>query len=282
MGWRLGLPQWRERAWVGSVYSTGGAPERWLAEYARRFGAVEGNSTFYALPKAVTVAAWAEQAPDSLRFCFKLPRDITHERGLAGVTAESDAFFRLMAPLGERLGPFMIQLPATFGPQALPLLQRFLLALPGEFEYAVEVRHGAFFEGGEAEQGLNELLMERGINRVSFDSRALFAQPARDASEAEAQQRKPRLPVRAVATGPSPIVRFVASNSWAASADFWRAWRRPLQRWLEEGRRPYLFIHAADNTLAPAHALEAQLLLEGLPGWHEPEPLQDATQLDMF
>lgn len=93
---------WANAEWRGGFYPPHGGG---LEEYARVFGAVEGNTTFYSgAPRAGTVAAWARQVPPGFRFCFKLPAVLTHERRLAGIEAEFDAFVEALAPLWDRLG----------------------------------------------------------------------------------------------------------------------------------------------------------------------------------
>src|SRR5690606_33633583 len=74
----LGCPLWAEPAWCGALYSSGADADRRLHEYGQVFGAVEGNTTFYALPERDTVRSWAELLPADFHFCAKLPREISH------------------------------------------------------------------------------------------------------------------------------------------------------------------------------------------------------------
>src|SRR5690554_6106579 len=130
----LGLPMWANPDWRGTLYPPHGGG---LEEYARVFGTVEGNTTFYSgAPRAETVAAWARQAPPDFRFCFKLPALLTHERRLAGVEAELDAFLEALSPLHDRLGPLMVQLPRDFGAEELPRLDALLARWPANLPCA--------------------------------------------------------------------------------------------------------------------------------------------------
>jgi uncharacterized protein YecE (DUF72 family) len=52
--------------------------------FARAFGAVEVDSTFYAIPAAKSVRGWAERTPDHFTRALKLPQEITHERRFVG------------------------------------------------------------------------------------------------------------------------------------------------------------------------------------------------------
>ena len=58
-----------------------------IERYARQLHAVEINSSFYRPHKPATYARWAASVPPEFRFAVKLPREITHERRLADVTA---------------------------------------------------------------------------------------------------------------------------------------------------------------------------------------------------
>ena len=156
---RIGLPQWQHSHW-----------KRWgiesLADYARYFHCVEGNTTLYALPNPETVMRWRDMTHDAFRFCFKFPNTISHQAALRDCDALVSEFFHTLPPLEARLGQLWLQLPAAFGPQGLPALWRFLDALPAGFSYGVEVRHPAFFAKGAEERLLNQGLAQRGINRV--------------------------------------------------------------------------------------------------------------------
>lgn len=90
---------WANAEWRGSLYPPHAGSDGHLADYARVFSAVEGNTTFYSgAPRPETVAAWARQTPPHFRFCFKLPARLTHERRLVGVGSEVDAFLEALAP----------------------------------------------------------------------------------------------------------------------------------------------------------------------------------------
>lgn len=160
----IGLPQWHHNAWNSIGL-------RDLADYARYFNCVEGNTTFYALPKAEVVLRWRDMTHDDFRFCFKFPSDISHKAALQNCQQEIDAFYQCLAPLENRIGQLWLQLPSAFSPQHLGRLWTFLDALPKGFDYGVEVRHALFFAKGEEERALNRGLHERGINRTLLDSR---------------------------------------------------------------------------------------------------------------
>ena len=159
---------------MGAQYPWGTRSGEELAEYVTWCTAVEGNTTFYALPAADTVHRWAAVAPQSFRFLFKVPRRITHEQRLRGTDADLLAFVRSLEPLGERRGPFSIQLPPSFAPADLGVLAAFLRRLPTHVRWAVEVRHPDFFTE-RSEAALVRLLEDTGTERVLMDTAATIA-----------------------------------------------------------------------------------------------------------
>ncbi|MFC0267190.1 DUF72 domain-containing protein [Kushneria aurantia] len=252
-GLRLGLAMWANPDWRGSLYSPYAASSEALPEYAAVFSCVEGNTTFYSgAPREKVVAGWAAQAPAHFRFCFKLPAALTHEARLAGVEARLDDFLQRLAPLHDRLGPTMIQLPRDFGADELPHLAQLLKRWPQQLPCAVEVRDSEFFHKGSAERDLNALLISRHVDRVMLDTRALFATPAGDdARLQQAQREKPRRPLHVISTGKQPLVRFIGHFDDAINQQRFTPWIERLALWIEQGKTPVLFVHTPDNRQAP-------------------------------
>ncbi|MCB1121335.1 MAG: DUF72 domain-containing protein, partial [Verrucomicrobiae bacterium] len=155
---KLGLPVWAHGPWAGNFFTTDAKRSDYLAQYGSVFNTVEGNASFYGLPKPATVQRWCEEAPDGFHFCFKFPRVVSHDLLLKNAGYETDQFLERVKPLGLKLGSFFIQLPPHFGPRQLSNLPPFLKSLPPEFQYAVEVRHTAFFNGSVEESDLNQML----------------------------------------------------------------------------------------------------------------------------
>lgn len=270
---------WAHRPWAVRLFGPTPAGEE-LAAYATWCSAVEGNTTFYALPRPETVQRWADQAPEGFRFCFKLPRTITHERRLRNADEALEEFCERLSPLAAQLGPMAVQLPATFGPDDLAALERFVEAVPRSLgrsvlRWGVEVRHRDFEAEGRAERTLNDLLAAHDVDRVLIDTRGLFSGPRVTPGEIEAWERKPRLRVRPVATGPMPIVRFVGLTDPAANPRWWAPWVAVVARWLEAGLRPTFFVHTPDNDASPVLARrfhdEVRALAPGLEPLPEPE-----------
>ncbi len=132
-------------AWRGSFYPAKMASAKMLAYYAERLTTVEINNTFYRMPKAEMLAAWAATTPAAFRFAPKAPQLITHRQKLAG-SADSVAYFlKALASFGEKLGPILFQLP-PFLRKDVPRLVDFLALLPRETRAAFEFRHTSWFD----------------------------------------------------------------------------------------------------------------------------------------
>lgn len=275
---------WANRDWIGRTLPRSLPTGDELGAYARLCTAVEGNTTFYAVPPAASVERWSEQAPAEFRFVCKLPRTITHERRLRDVAHLVDEFCRRMEPLGDRLGPTSVQLPPSLGPDDLPVLEEFLRSLPSAFRWGVEPRHHGFAATGSGEAAFDALLRDLGIDRIIIDTRAVFAGPRETPAEIEAFERKPRLKVRPVATAAQPVVRFIGQTDPEANPEFWAPWIDHVVRWLDDGLEPIVFLHTPDNLDAPLLARrfhdDVRARVPDLAPL--PEPLPIDPQLDLF
>lgn len=241
----IGLPQWQHPAWSRLGL-------RDLADYSRYFNCVEGNTTFYALPRADIVLRWRDMTPENFRFCFKFPATISHQAALHNCEAELKTFYDCLRPLQQRIGQLWLQLPAAFSPQDLPRLWQFFDALPDEFHYGIEVRHPLFFAKGQAERLLNQGLHQRGISRVILDSRPIHQAQPTSAAVRDAQQKKPRLPVHALLTASRPLIRYIGGDRLEDNLRLFQPWLEKLPQWRQQ--QPYLFIHTPDNADSPQQA----------------------------
>lgn len=281
----LGCPVWGRKDWVGELLRPGTPQGRYLSEYATVFNAVEGNTTFYATPTPEIVERWRDQVPETFRFCFKLPKTVTHDRQLVNARREAEGFINRMAPLGQRLGPFMIQLPPHFGPRQLPVLEDFLVSLPGPFAYAVEVRHPDLHEGPACAE-LDAVLREQGADRVVLDTRGLHARAPIDPHHAASQAKKPKLPLHVAVTGTQPLVRFIGDPEEGANEGLLWGWAKRIAAWVEDGLRPYVFMHCPNDFFAPRlarrfHAMLSERTGVGeMPAW--PAEQSQVKQMDLF
>lgn len=239
----LGCPQWQHPTWNARL-PAGASP---LERYSQVLNCVEGNTTFYATPSREQCRQWRAQVPDDFRFLLKFPRQISHEQLLAGSAAEVRRFLEIVAPLEDVLGPFLLQLPAAFGPRHLDNLWRFVDALPAPLTCSVEVRHSAFFGKGDAERALNRGLRERNIARVCLDSRALFAAAPDSEATRDAQRKKPQVPVHLLPTDAPGVIRYVGHPELEANRHFLAPWVERVGAWIEEDKRPFVFMHMPEK-----------------------------------
>ncbi|MFZ0155558.1 DUF72 domain-containing protein [Pseudomonas sp.] len=280
----LGCPSWSENAWREYLYPADAKSGDFLDLYSQVFNAVEGNTTFYARPSPATLERWAQIMPAHFRFTAKFPGDISHGGDLREQLVAAQTFIELLKPLGARVAPYWLQLPAAFSPARLAELVAFIdeVGVP----IAVEVRNQAFFAKGEEERLLNRLLLERGVERICLDPRALFSCTSRELGVLHAQAKKPRVPPRPTAFSQHPQVRFIGHPELAANEPFLLPWLDKVAAWIEEGRSPYVFLHTADNRLAAALAqrFHRGLMerLPGLPALPELDRTPEAEQLGLL
>lgn len=170
---KLGTCAWNFEDWRDVFYPASLASNQELAYYARYLPAVEIDSTFYHIPRADVVAAWAERTPEDFVFTAKMPKLITHEARLRNCRRELDAFLASLRPMGEKLGAVLLQFSPGFRPaHDEDALAEFLDLLPvGKMSFAVEFRHKDWHA-----PRIVKLLSEHGVAWAWNDLTALEAQ----------------------------------------------------------------------------------------------------------
>jgi uncharacterized protein YecE (DUF72 family) len=126
---RIGCAGWNVPAQHAALFASSGTH---LERYARRFAAVEINTSFYRPHRPATYARWAAAAPEAFRFAVKVPREITHRRRLADFAEPLERFLAEASALGPKLGPLLVQLPPSL---------RFDADRAGAFFAALRERH---------------------------------------------------------------------------------------------------------------------------------------------
>jgi uncharacterized protein YecE (DUF72 family) len=144
---RIGCSGWSYKDWKGPFYPREVKDKDRLEYYATRFDTAEINASFYRLPSESMVEGWARRPPAGFTFAWKVSRFITHNKKLKDCEDSVALVFGRMAPLGERYGPALIQLP--------PQLRRnddrlagFLKLLPKGRRHTVEFRHESWYAPG--------------------------------------------------------------------------------------------------------------------------------------
>ncbi|WP_327001974.1 DUF72 domain-containing protein [Dactylosporangium sp. NBC_01737] len=272
---------WTHKAWQDRFVAHALPAHERLRAYAGWCNAVEGNTTFYATPARDTVASWAQQTDPDFRFVVKLPKRVTHERRLADAGPDVRAFLDAIEPLGPRAHAVWIQLPGSFAPADVPVLEGFLRRMPSSHRYAVEVRHAEFFTDARAAHLLEAALAGTAAEWVPFDTTAFFRTPPTSDAERDAWTKKPRMPLRTAALTDRPIVRYLGRDDTDRTVEGWQHWLDVVTAWLREGRSPTVFVHTPDNADAPALArrfhADVRARLPQLAPLPDPEPIEPLT-----
>jgi uncharacterized protein YecE (DUF72 family) len=134
-----------------------------LTRYASIFDGVEINSTFYRRHKTSTFARWAESVPDSFRFAVKIPKEMTHTRAMKAELFNT--FLEDIAPLGQKRGPLLCQLPPSLAFDADMFETAFkTMRNADDGPIVIEVRHRSW-----ASAEALDLLKTFAIDRVLAD-----------------------------------------------------------------------------------------------------------------
>jgi uncharacterized protein YecE (DUF72 family) len=147
----IGTSSWSSKDWCGSFYPETISPSEMIAVYAQKLGTVEIDATWHRMPTPTMVNAWKSRTPDSFLFSAKVPRVISHDKYLEDCESELKHFLSVMSPLGEKLGPLVLQFPYvakgknaeeySTGSDFIARLTSFVPLLPKEFQWAVEIRN---------------------------------------------------------------------------------------------------------------------------------------------
>lgn len=290
----LGCPVWSFKGWVGNFYPKGAKSTDFLREYARRLTAIEGNTTFYAVPSQKTLEAWLSETPDAFRFCPKIPKAISHEGRLVDYIDRAHGFVDVMKQLGTKLGPMFLQLPPRYSPSLLADLKAFLAVWPRDVRLAVEVRHLDWFDASRPhDESLDELLAENNMARVTIDTR-----PIRDLqgdavlagssyqSLLEARERKPDVPVVTKRTADFVFVRYIGHPQLNVNVSLLNEWGNYFASEMKTGADVFAFCHSPDNLIAPDlcrgihQRVASQVHIPSLP-WDQIQPV-DFEQGSLF
>jgi uncharacterized protein YecE (DUF72 family) len=152
----VGTSGWQYPDWRGVLYPPGVAQRRWLEHYASQYVTVENNGSFYRLPSRETFGNWRARIPEDFVMAVKASRYLTHVRRLRDPAEPVGRLLNAAAGLGDRLGPFLLQLPPNFpaDPDALDgCLRAFaqfpMASTPGgtgrKVRVVVEFRHDSWW-----------------------------------------------------------------------------------------------------------------------------------------
>jgi uncharacterized protein YecE (DUF72 family) len=142
----VGTSGWAYPEWRGSFYPPRLRQKEYLSFYGEALNACEVNATFYRAQSAHTLARWAAAVPPSFRFTAKAHRRVTYRRQLTP-DRQTEAFIRdfgaSLAPLGDKLGCLLLQLPEFIERDDAGLVG-LLDLLPGGLPVACEPLHASW------------------------------------------------------------------------------------------------------------------------------------------
>jgi uncharacterized protein YecE (DUF72 family) len=141
----VGTSGYSYKEWKGTFYPEDLPAKQMLHFYGERFRSVEINNTFYRMPKASVLEAWAAEVPAEFKFVLKAPQRITHIQRLKDAGDSVSYLLKVAGELNERLGPLLFQLP-PFLRKDVPRLREFLALLPRTGRAAFEFRHQSWFD----------------------------------------------------------------------------------------------------------------------------------------
>lgn len=141
----VGTSGYSYKEWKGAFYPEKLPAKRYLEYYAERLSTVEINNTFYRFPAASLLEGWRDGTPVNFCFAVKANQGITHKGRLDGVETLTSDFVGRCEALGAKLGPILFQLPPYLRRDD-ERLARFVGSLPPGRRYAMEFRHGSWFE----------------------------------------------------------------------------------------------------------------------------------------
>ncbi len=122
-----------------------------LTYYSTFFNSIEINSSFYKIPKAVTVAKWAASVSADFKFTFKLWKEITHNKELKFKKEDVATFFTSINSVEEKTGCLLLQFPPGLDRVCIDQLDKLLHCIKEtdkfhSWKIAVEFRNSSWYQ----------------------------------------------------------------------------------------------------------------------------------------
>ena len=231
----VGCAKWGRLEWVGKIYPPKTKEKNFLQQYVEHFNCIELNTTHYKIIGQKGISKWKEKAKGKdFKFCPKMYQGVTHKGNLKGKEFLTKEFLRGVQAFEEHLGPIFVQVSDTFSPNRKDELFKFILSLPKELQFFLEVRHPAWFSKEKIRVEYFEFLFENNIGAVITD-----AAGRRDCAHMQL-------------TIPKAFIRFVGNS--LHSTDYSRSdvWVQRIKYWLVQGvEELYFFMHMHDEATSP-------------------------------
>ena len=231
----LGCAKWGRLEWVGKIYPPKTKEKNFLQHYVEHYNCIELNATHYKIIGATGISKWKEKAKGrDFLFCPKMYQGVTHRGTLKGKEFLTREFLRGVQAFEENLGPIFVQVSDTFSPNRKNDLFKFMLSLPKELQFFLEVRHPAWFSKEKEREELFGFLSENNIGAVMTDTAG-----RRDCAHM-------RLTI------PKVFIRYVGNSLHRTDYTRSDAWVQRMKYWLDHGLQElYFFIHMHDEATSP-------------------------------
>ena len=146
---RVGIGGWNFAPWRGTFYPKALKQADELSYASRHLTTIEINGTFYRTQSAASFKKWRSETPDDFVFSIKGHRAVANAKKLAETSEPIDWFFKSgVLELGEKLGPFLWQLPPfrKFDPDDIGAFLKLLPRKQGDTQlrHVLEVSHQSF------------------------------------------------------------------------------------------------------------------------------------------
>ena len=231
----VGCAKWGNLEWVGKIYPLKTKERNFLQHYVEHYNCIELNTTHYKIIGARGITKWKEKAKGKdFRFCPKMYQGVTHKGSLKGKEFLTREFLRGVQAFGEHLGPIFVQVSDTFSPNRKEELFRFMLSLPKELEFFLEVRHPAWFAKEKIREEFFDFLSENKIGAVITDTAG-----RRDCAHMHL-------------TIPKAFIRYVGNSLHPTDYSRSDGWVQRIKHWLDHGLQElYFFMHMHDEATSP-------------------------------
>lgn len=121
-----------------------------LTYYASFFNSIEVNSSFYKIPRKLTLQRWATSVPKNFTFTFKLFSEVTHTKSPTFDPGCVAQFIDAISSVSEKRGCLLIQFPPRAGSERLEQLDAILAEIlqndpECQWRIAVEFRNRSWY-----------------------------------------------------------------------------------------------------------------------------------------
>lgn len=229
----LGCAKWGRPEWVGTLYPPKTKEKDFLQHYIQHYNSIELNATHYRIWGEAGIKKWADKAKGlDFKFCPKMYQGVTHRGSLAGKEFLTNEFFRGIVAFKEHLGPVFIQVSDSFSPKRKEELFNYLLSLPKDVDFFLEVRHPDWFTKYNEE--LFSFLQQNNIGAVITDTAG-----RRDCAHMNI-------------TIPKVFIRYVGNSLHKSDFSRCDVWVQRIKFWIGKGiQEVYFFMHMHDEATSP-------------------------------